>query len=43
MLLGHVDVPDDLQVREIGADYLLGVVRDALDVETIVRVRLRTL
>jgi hypothetical protein len=39
--LGYVDLSAALEVREIGADYVLGVVRDQLDVETIVRVRLR--
>jgi hypothetical protein len=41
VLLGYVDLPAELSVREIGADYVLGVQRDELDVETIVRVRFR--
>jgi hypothetical protein len=40
-LLGYVELPAKLDVREIGADYVLGVLRDTLDVETIVRARLR--
>jgi hypothetical protein len=39
-LLGYVDMPAELDVREIGADYVLGVLRNDLDVETIVRVQL---
>lgn len=31
--LGEVDLPEGLDVTEIGADYLLGIVRDELDVE----------
>jgi hypothetical protein len=39
--LGHVDLPSELDVREIGADYVLAVVTDTLDVESIVRAGLR--
>jgi hypothetical protein len=38
--LGHVAMPDDLEVTEIGADYVLGIHRDELDVE---RVRLHAI
>ncbi|MDX1578196.1 MAG: hypothetical protein R3266_06915, partial [Gemmatimonadota bacterium] len=37
LALGRVRTPDGLRVLEIGSDYLLGVIRDELDVE---RVRL---
>ena len=33
--LGHVQLPRDLRVMEIGADYLVGVARDELDVEQV--------
>ena len=33
--LGFVETPEDLAIFEIGADYVLGRVTDALDVETI--------
>jgi hypothetical protein len=40
VLLGEVEVPRELQVTEIGADYVLGIARDELGVE---RVRLHGL
>ena len=33
--LGFVETPEDLRIFEIGADYVLGLVTDAFDVETI--------
>ncbi len=39
-LLGRVEVPTGLQVREIGDDYLLGVHRDEFDVPYVLRFRL---
>ena len=35
MVLGFVDTPEGLQVYEIGEDYILGRVRDELEVESI--------
>lgn len=40
--VGYVDLPAELEVKEIGADYVLAVSADSLDVESIVRVRLQT-
>lgn len=38
--LGEPPVPTDIDVKEVGSDYLLGVRRDDLDVESVVMYRL---
>ena len=38
--LGEVALPEDLEVWEIGADYVLGVFDDALGVEHVRKYRL---
>jgi hypothetical protein len=39
-MLGTVETPDGLTVREIGSDYVLGTARDDLDVEQVLLYRL---
>jgi hypothetical protein len=39
-MLGDIEIPTDLEITEIGADYVLGVSTDEMDVE---RVRLHRL
>jgi hypothetical protein len=39
--LGYVELRGDLDIREIGPDYVLAVERDELNVESVVRIVLR--
>ena len=40
-LLGTVDMPPGVDILDIGADYVLGLQRDALDVEYVQQFQLR--